>query len=126
MRDVTAADLAARETYLATVEAFQVWCETRGAWYVTEARAALQRHMMSREYTMTTGELAAIAEVSPRMVVKWCDTGLVKAWRLPGSKDRRIDVDSAEALMREHRMDYAAERIRRWRLELTMLNEEKV
>ena len=39
------------------------------------------------------GALAKLFGVSARTVVKWIDTGLLKAWRIPGSQDRRVRGD---------------------------------
>lgn len=38
----------------------------------------------------TTGQVAKICTVSPRTVAKWFDTGRLKGYRIPGSRDRRI------------------------------------
>jgi len=38
----------------------------------------------------TTGEVAKICRVAPRTASKWCDAGRIGAFRIPGSKDRRI------------------------------------
>lgn len=39
---------------------------------------------------LTTGEVAKICKVAPRTVSKWFDSGQLKGYRIPGSKDRRI------------------------------------
>ena len=41
---------------------------------------------------LTTGDVARICSVAPRTVSKWFDTGQLKGYRIPGSKDRRIPV----------------------------------
>ncbi len=38
----------------------------------------------------TTGQVARIANVASRTVSKWFDSGMLKGYRIPGSKDRRI------------------------------------
>lgn len=38
----------------------------------------------------TTGDVAALCRVAPRTAAKWIDTGLLKGFRLAGSKDRRV------------------------------------
>ena len=38
----------------------------------------------------TTGQIATLLHVAPRTVTKWCDSGRLKCYRLPGSTDRRI------------------------------------
>lgn len=40
---------------------------------------------------LTTGQISKAVGVSPRTVTKWIDSGLLKGWRIPGSKDRRVD-----------------------------------
>lgn len=39
---------------------------------------------------LTCGKVAAIFKVAPRTVAKWIDTGTLRGYRLPGSKDRRV------------------------------------
>ncbi len=41
---------------------------------------------------MTTGEVAKICNVASRTVSKWFDSGQLRGYRIPGSKDRRIPV----------------------------------
>lgn len=38
----------------------------------------------------TTGQVSRLCGVASRTVSKWCDSGQLKSWRLPGSLDRRI------------------------------------
>lgn len=52
----------------------------------------------------TTGEVARICSVAPRTVSKWFDTGQLKGYRIPGSKDRRIPRDQLLRFMRAHGM----------------------
>lgn len=51
---------------------------------------------------LTTGEVAKICNVAPRTVSKWFDTGQLKGYRIPGSKDRRIPVAQLVRFMKEH------------------------
>ena len=57
---------------------------------------------MSRRDVLTTGEVAAICKVAPRTVSKWFDSGRLKGYRIPGSKDRRIPLDQLIRFMRAH------------------------
>ena len=41
---------------------------------------------------LTTGQVAKRLSVAPRTVSKLIDSGQLKGWRIPGSKDRRVDV----------------------------------
>jgi len=50
----------------------------------------------------TTGEVARICHVAPRTVSKWFDSGKLRGYRIPGSRDRRIPLDSLVAFMRAH------------------------
>ena len=52
----------------------------------------------------TTGEVARLCHVAPRTVSKWFDTGQLKGYRIPGSKDRRIPRDQLLRFMRAHGM----------------------
>lgn len=38
----------------------------------------------------TTGMVARLCKVAPRTVSKWCDSGLLKHYKIPGSQDRRV------------------------------------
>jgi excisionase family DNA binding protein len=51
---------------------------------------------------LTTGEVAKICNVAPRTVSKWFDSGKLKGYRIPGSKDRRIPVPQLIRFMRAH------------------------
>ena len=51
---------------------------------------------------LTTGEVAKICNVAPRTVSKWFDSGQLKGYRIPGSKDRRIPVSNLIQFMKDH------------------------
>ena len=51
---------------------------------------------------LTTGDVARICNVAPRTVSKWFDSGRLKGYRIPGSKDRRIPLDQLIRFMRAH------------------------
>jgi excisionase family DNA binding protein len=51
---------------------------------------------------LTTGEVAKICNVAPRTVSKWFDSGSLRGYRIPGSKDRRIPVGELMKFMRAH------------------------
>lgn len=51
---------------------------------------------------LTTGEVARICNVAPRTVSKWFDSGQLKGYRIPGSKDRRIPLNNLIQFMRAH------------------------
>lgn len=51
---------------------------------------------------VTTGDVARICEVATHTVTNWIDSGLLPGFRVPGSRDRRVTVDSLEPFLREH------------------------
>jgi len=51
---------------------------------------------------LTTGEVAKLCNVAPRTVSKWFDSGALKGYRIPGSKDRRIPVSQLIRFMKAH------------------------
>ena len=51
---------------------------------------------------LTTGEVAKICRVAPRTVSKWFDSGQLRGYRIPGSKDRRIPRDQLRVFMNKH------------------------
>jgi len=58
---------------------------------------------MSRQKdVLTTGEVAKICNVAPRTVSKWFDSGQLRGYRIPGSKDRRIPISSLMRFMKQH------------------------
>ncbi|RMH24012.1 MAG: response regulator [Planctomycetota bacterium] len=58
--------------------------------------------MPAEKDVLTTGEVAKICNVAPRTVSKWFDSGQLKGYRIPGSKDRRIPVSELYRFMRAH------------------------
>jgi len=59
---------------------------------------------MRRKDTLTTGEVAKICRVAPRTVSKWFDSGQLRGYRIPGSRDRRIPLTQLVRFMRAHRI----------------------
>ena len=57
---------------------------------------------LNEKDVLTTGEVARICHVAPRTVSKWFDTGKLRGYRIPGSRDRRIPVQQLVAFMRQH------------------------
>lgn len=53
---------------------------------------------------LTTGEVARICRVAPRTVSKWVDTGQLRGYRIPGSRDRRIPLQQLIRFMKAHGM----------------------
>jgi excisionase family DNA binding protein len=63
--------------------------------------------MAKGKNVLTTGEVARICNVAPRTVSKWFDTGQLKGYRIPGSKDRRIPISELIRFMKIHNMPTA-------------------
>ena len=64
--------------------------------------------MAKGKNVLTTGDVAKICNVAPRTVSKWFDSGRLKGYRIPGSKDRRIPVSELIRFMKMHNMPTAA------------------
>jgi len=52
----------------------------------------------------TTGQVAKICKVAPRTVIKWFDSGRLKGYRIPGTRDRRIPRAYLIKFLKEHGM----------------------
>jgi excisionase family DNA binding protein len=63
--------------------------------------------MAKGKNVLTTGDVAKICNVAPRTVSKWFDTGQLKGYRIPGSKDRRIPVNELIRFMKAHNIPEA-------------------
>lgn len=50
----------------------------------------------------TTGQVAQICNVAPRTVTKWFDSGKLRGYRIPGSRDRRIPAGELLRFMQSH------------------------
>src|SRR5512134_3842153 len=57
-----------------------------------------------KKTVLTTGQVARICNVAPRTVSKWFDTGQLRGYRIPGSKDRRIPLQQLVRFMKAHGM----------------------
>ncbi|HUW18879.1 MAG TPA: helix-turn-helix domain-containing protein [Sedimentisphaerales bacterium] len=64
--------------------------------------------MAKGKNVLTTGDVARICNVAPRTVSKWFDSGQLKGYRIPGSKDRRIPLGELLRFMKVHNMPTAA------------------
>jgi excisionase family DNA binding protein len=58
--------------------------------------------LTNHKEVLTTGEVAKICHVAPRTVSKWFDSGKLRGYRIPGSRDRRIPLAQLVAFMRAH------------------------
>jgi excisionase family DNA binding protein len=64
--------------------------------------------MAKGKNVLTTGDVAKICNVAPRTVSKWFDSGQLKGYRIPGSKDRRIPVSELIRFMKVNNMPATA------------------
>jgi excisionase family DNA binding protein len=60
--------------------------------------------MAKGKNVLTTGDVAKICNVAPRTVSKWFDSGQLKGYRIPGSKDRRIPLNELLRFMKQNDM----------------------
>jgi excisionase family DNA binding protein len=58
---------------------------------------------------LTTGEAAKYCGVNFRTVIRWIERGKLKAYKLPGRGDHRIQLEDFVAFMRENHMPVPAE-----------------
>jgi len=72
--------------------------------------------MAKGKNVLTTGDVAKICNVAPRTVSKWFDTGQLKGYRIPGSKDRRIPVNELIRFMKQNNMPVPALPVGRMRV----------
>ena len=63
---------------------------------------AVQSESDKTARVLTTGQVARICSVAPRTVSKWFDTGQLRGYRIPGSRDRRIPLDHLVRFMKAH------------------------
>lgn len=61
-------------------------------------------YMDKKKDVLTTGEVAKICNVAPRTVTKWFDSGQLRGYRIPGSRDRRIPTGELIRFMKAHNM----------------------
>ena len=72
---------------------------------------------------LTTGEVAKICNVAPRTVSKWFDSGTLKGYRIPGSRDRRIPTSELMKFMKAHGIPL--EGLNSGRTRLLIVDDEK-
>ena len=53
---------------------------------------------------LTTGDVARICNTSTRTVQKWFDTGILKGYTMPFSKDRRIRTEDLKQFMLDYNL----------------------
>ena len=73
---------------------------------------------------LTTGDVAKICHVAPRTVSKWFDSGQLRGYRIPGSRDRRIPVTELIRFMKENGMPTEALGVGKMRILIVDTNTE--
>ena len=61
---------------------------------------------MKGKNVLTIGDVAKICNAATRTVQKWFDEGLLKGYKLPASKDRRICREELEKFMIKYEIPY--------------------
>jgi two-component system response regulator RpaA len=79
--------------------------------------------MAKGKNVLTTGDVARICNVAPRTVSKWFDSGQLKGYRIPGSKDRRIPVSELIRFMKVNNMPATALPVGKIRILIVDSNE---
>jgi CheY-like chemotaxis protein len=80
--------------------------------------------MAKGKNVLTTGDVARICNVAPRTVSKWFDSGQLKGYRIPGSKDRRIPVNELIRFMKINNMPVPALPVGKMRVVIVDSNPE--
>lgn len=52
----------------------------------------------------TTGQVAKICQVAPATVNRWFDKGMLKGFRVPGSRDRRVPRENLIRFCKEYKL----------------------
>lgn len=52
--------------------------------------------------SLSTGEVAKITQTSVQSVIRWINLGMLKAWKVPGSRFRRIEERDLRDFMSRH------------------------
>ncbi len=71
----------------------------------TEKQAKLGRPALPKSKKpkpLTTGVISKLLRVTPRTVGNWCDSGKLQHWRIPGGRDRRVEVHQLVEFLRHH------------------------
>jgi excisionase family DNA binding protein len=70
--------------------------------YGPDRHSLLENAVDLSKEVLTTGQVAKICRVAPRTVSKWFDTGQLRGYRIPGSKDRRIPLAQLVRFMKAY------------------------
>ena len=81
--------------------------------------------MAKGKNVLTTGDVAKICNVAPRTVSKWFDSGQLKGYRIPGSKDRRIPISELFRFMKTHNIPTTGLKTGKIRVVIASSNENE-
>lgn len=59
---------------------------------------------MNTRNIYTTGQIATMCKVAPRLVTKWFDSGRLRGYRIPGTQDRRVPREYLLSFLQEYGM----------------------
>ena len=59
---------------------------------------------MIRNHSLTTGEIAKYCDVNLRTVIRWINKGSLKAYKLPGRGNNRVQIEDFLAFLSENDM----------------------
>jgi hypothetical protein len=54
----------------------------------------LSKNQNAKQMLFTTGDVAGFCGLSPQIIIRCFDYGIIKGFKIPGSKHRRIPIDS--------------------------------
>lgn len=75
-----------------------------GGWSKCDRLSERELIKLRKYDVLTTGLMALVCRVAPRTVSKWCDSGRLKCYRIPGGQDRRITRAEAVRFLKENGM----------------------
>lgn len=55
-----------------------------------------------KKEVFSTGDIAKLCHVAPATVAKWVDSGQLRGYRIPGSRDRRVQRDYLLEFLKEY------------------------
>ncbi|MBI4880636.1 MAG: response regulator [Planctomycetes bacterium] len=72
----------------------------------------------------TTGEVARLCNVTIRTVIRWVDSGALKGYRIPGSRDRRVPRSNLIEFMTAHQVPLGSLERKRGRRRILIVDDD--
>lgn len=72
-------------------------------------KSALLNNNLSSKQVLTTGDIAKLCNVHFRTVIRWIERGRLKAYKLPGRGNNRVEVKDFILFLNENNMPIPAE-----------------